>query len=381
MATKPDFDIPPSAPTAAAPQRPAAKPAAKKVEKPLTASERQKFAAGAAAAVNQLYGAGRMGTAGKILTRPSLWASTGSYALDYALRWRAPGGIPMGPTNGRVIHIFGDPSLGKSVIIDHIVWGVQQLQGYTYVSETEGSRDLHFAEALGVNLDTFYVQPAPDTIEQMFDMGIKYHDDIRKHDKRSPFFWGIDSLETIEAGRTFGVTMSGKQGGAHEYGGGRAGAIGAALRKLAHICALYPTTVVLLNQVRDRPGIMFGDPKKPTGGNAPRFLASAEVKLTSSEYGMIREGNRVTGRWIHARVVKNKMASPYGEADFLIDFKQGIQRWPGVLEQLEADKLVAVKRNKDKSIAEDEFTVVKTGEVLPLAEFTRWCVQQKMLER
>lgn len=358
-----------------------AAPVARKAEKAITITDQEKFAAAAAAAVNQLYGAGRMGTAGKLLTRPSIWISTGSYALDYALRWKAPGGVPMGPKSGRVVHIFGDPSLGKSVLIDHLVKHTQMIKGYTYVSETEGSRDLHFAEALEVNLNTFYVQPAPDTIEQMFDMGIKYHDDIRKHDKRSPFFWGIDSLETIEAGRTFGVTMSGKQGGVHEYGGGRAGAIGAALRKLAHICALYPTTVVLLNQVRDRPGIMFGDPKKPTGGNAPRFLASAEVKLTSSEYGMIREGNRVTGRWVHARVVKNKMASPYGEADFVIDFERGILRWPGVLEQLEADKICAVKRNKDKTIAEDEFTVVKTGEVLPLAEFTPWCVREKLLER
>jgi recombination protein RecA len=322
-----------------------------------------------------------MGSARKMLSAPKLWISTGSFALDYALRWKAPGGIPMGPTNGRVIHIFGDPSLGKSVLIDHLVKNTQEIGGYTYVSETEGSRDLHFAEALGVNLDDFFVQPAPDTIEQMFDMGIKYHSDVRKHDKTSPFFWGVDSLETIEAGRTFGVTMSGKQGGVHEYGGGRAGAIGAALRKLAHICALYPTTVVLLNQVRDRPGIMFGDPKKPTGGNAPRFLASAEVKLTSSEYGMIRERNRMTGRWVHARLVKNKMAAPFGEADFVIDFKRGIRPWPGVLEQLEADGIVSVKRNKDKTIAEQEFVVVKTGEVLPLAQFTQWCVQEKMLER
>lgn len=339
----------------------------------VTKAEREKLTRQASAAVRKAYGEGSSERAIKVLAYPSLWASTGSLALDRAIAGQVPGGVPMGPRSGRVIHVFGDPSLGKSVLVDQLVLSVQRIDGYSLISETEGSRDPHFADALGVDLGQVEIQPAPDTIEQLFDMGLEYHDKIREKDPATPFFWGVDSLELIEAGRTWGVKMSGKESGVYQYGGGRAGAIGAALRKVAHACASYPTSVLVLNQVREKPGVMFGDPKQPTGGKSPRFLASVEVKLTSSELGIVHGVGRAVGRWVHARVVKNKVANPFSECDFYIDFARGLRPWAGVAEGLAKEGVIAIEKTKKGQFAGKEFTVVKTGEVLPTAEFVAWC--------
>jgi len=189
-----------------------------------------------------------------------------------------------------------------------------------------------------------------------------------------------NSLEMIESERTFGVAMSGKEGGKYEFGGGRSQVISAGCRKMAHICSTTPTSFVLINQVREAIGVLFGDKRKPTGGKMPRFFASVEVHLSGSKYGYVQDTQkRRTGRWVHARVVKNKVAPPFGEAEVLIDYWKGVHRYAGLLESLELDGLVAVKRNKDGSLAEKEFTVAKTGEVLPQAGFLSWCKSSGVL--
>jgi recombination protein RecA len=347
------------------------------------ADEQRRIVERASALVRKTYGENSSDRADRVLAYPSIFASTGSIVLDRAITGHLPGGIAFGPKRGRVYHGFGDPSLGKSVIGDMIVWHVQSdLNGYNLISETEGSRDAHFADALGTDLERVEIQMAPHTIERMFDMGIDYHDSVRATDKTTPFFWLIDSLETVASGRTFGVKMSGKQGGVYEYGGGRAGAIGDGLRRLADLCAQYPTSVLLLNQVRERPGVMFGDSKTPTGGKSPRFLASAEFKLSASKFGVVDGGNgRGAGRWVHAKIVKNKTASPYAQCEFYIDFQKGLHKWAGLIEALDAEGIVAIKHNPKGQFTGTEFTVRKTGEVLPIGEFTTWVQREKILEK
>jgi recombination protein RecA len=126
---------------------------------------------------------------------------------------------------------------------------------------------------------------------------------------------------------------------------------------------------------------MFGSQQKPGGGKAVPFFASVEIHLRSSRYGKVLDDRgRAIGIWVHARIIKNKVAPPFAECEFLIRFDSGVQKWPGVLETLEAENRVAVKRNKDFSLASDEFTDLKMGEVLPLANFQQWCIDSKVLE-
>src|SRR3989304_5720763 len=142
----------------------------------------------------------------------------------------------------------------------------------------------------------------------------------------------MSSRETGEAGQTCQVKMSGKRGGAYEFGGGRPGKIGAMLRKMANMCSKHPTSVLIINQIRARPGVMFGKKTGSTGGNAPKFLASCEIELAASKFGVIERGGRSVARWVHAKAVKNKISPPFAEGNLIIDFAKGVLRWPGVAE-------------------------------------------------
>lgn len=340
-----------------------------------------KAMADVSAEVNQAFPDVHNEIAKQDLVPVSDWASTGSLALDRAIAGRLPGGVPMGPRRGRVVHIYGEKSLGKSVLLDMVFRSVQQMGGVCNVSETEGSREPHFAEAIGLDLRLLNVQ-RPPTIEMLIDAWLDWVAKTRKRvGPGVPIIGGLDSLELVEGKRTFGIKMSGKEGGAHEFGGGRAAAIGAGCRKVAHVCSTERTSWVILNQVREAVGVMFGNPKKPGGGKAVPFFASVEVELKSSKYGKVLDDRgRAAGIWVHARVVKNKVAPPFAECEFLIRFDTGVQKWAGVLETLEAEGRVAVRRNKDLKLASDEFTDLATGEVLPLAEFTAWCGRTRVLE-
>lgn len=347
----------------------------------MTSPDRRKLIERASAAVKKAYGAGRSVRASLDLAYPTIWASTGSYVLDRIIAGRVPGGIPFGPKRGKVIHAYGKWSVGKSVLVDMVAKDVQQkLKGLTLVSETEGSRDPHFADAVGLDLEEVEIQ-RPETIEEMNDLGVEWVEDVRKQDQEIPIFWAIDSLETIEAGQTFQVRMTGKTGGAYEFGGGRPGKIGAMLRKMANMCSKHPTSVLIINQMRARPGVMFGKQTGSTGGNAPHFLASCEIELSTSRFGVIERNGRAVARWVHARAEKNKISPPFAQGDFLIDFARGIRPWAGVAEMLEAEGVIVAAKTPKGQVTGEEFTVVKTGEVLPLKDFVAWSEQSKVLEQ
>lgn len=337
--------------------------------------------------VSQATAAVQKRFAGKIPTRtaaddlvlPSVWASTGSLVLDRAIAGKIPGGVPMGPHRGRVVHIFSDPSLGKSLLADQVAKAVEDLGGVTLVSETEGSRDPHFPQAIGLNLKRVTIQ-RPATIEELFDGGLEWIAEVRKVEPDILILWIWDSVELTEAERTAKERMSGS--GAFQYGGGRSQAIGAGCRKVAVECGRHPTTFLILNQVRENVGVMFGAAKKPPGGLAPRFFASTELQLMSSKLGKRIENGLVVGRWVHAKVVKNKLSEPFAECDFYIDFRKGVHRWAGVMEQLETERVITdIAREKSGKITGKTFVVVATGEELPLEHFTAWCEQAGVLTK
>jgi len=312
----------------------------------------------AAAAVRKEFKDGIADVGTRALEFPSVWASTGSLALDRLCTGMNPGGIPMGPRMGRIIHIAGLWSTGKSVILDHIFKSVLvDLKGLAVCSETEGTRDPHFANAIGLPLDMLMVQ-RPGTFEEAFDMFAEFHDDVRKQDEEIPIVWGFDSLDSTESEKSSDKGLS--EGGGWHFGGGRAEVLGAGLRRMAKMTSRYPTTLVMLNQTRDNVGVMFGPKQRTPGGNPPHFYASLEIMLSHSYRpggGLIRTKNAlpkltgpslkrlglqysadagaVVGRYVRAKITKSKVATTYDTSgDFYIDFRRGLHKWEGLSERL-----------------------------------------------
>lgn len=307
----------------------------------------------ATTAVKKKYKGAIIGSGSEELVFPDVWLSTGSLALDRVCRGRNPGGIPIGPRQGRMIHVAGDWSTGKSLILDHLFKSCQDIGGIALCSETEGSRDPYFAQLIGLDLDKLVIM-RPPTIEKVIDWGMAFHNKVREVNKTIPFLWGIDSLDSAESGKTEGIGLS--EGGGWKYGGGRSEALGAGLKKISSLCATFPTTLVMLNQTRDNIGVMFGPKKRTPGGNPPHFYASLELMLSVGRKGDVRskyegaklsgeqrkrlgmratERGDVVGRWIRARVSKSKVGSTANqEVDFYIAFHRGVHKWAGLQQRL-----------------------------------------------
>jgi RecA/RadA recombinase len=323
----------------------------------------------AAAAVRKNFKDSASGTADKELEFPSVWASTGSLSLDRLCSGMNPGGVPIGATMGRIIHIAGDWSTGKSLVLDHIFkHTILDHAGLAVCSETEGTRDPHFANAIGLPLDLLTIQ-RPPTIEEMFDMFLEWHDTVRKEDDEIPVVWGIDSLDSSEAGKSAEQGFS--ESGAWKFGGGRAEAFGACLRRMALVSSRYPTTLVMLNQTRENLGMMFGPKKRTPGGNPPHFYASLELMLSASSRpgrGLVRsevvlpdltadakkrlglayvdKAGTVLGKYVKAKVTKTKVGQTFDtECEFYIDFRRGVHRWEGLAERLMFEGLLMTGRD------------------------------------
>ena len=342
----------------------------------ITSDGREALIKVAAAAVKKAFKGSISDVASRALEFPSVWASTGSLALDRLCSGRNPGGIPIGPRQGRIVHIAGEWSTAKSVLLDQMFKSViVDLKGLAKCAETEGTRDPHFANAIGLPLDLLVID-RPDTIEQAFDMFESWHSAIRKEDERIPVIYGFDSLDSTEAEKAAKEGLS--KGGGWHYGGGRPEALGAALRRMAKICSRYPTTVVLLNQTRDNVGVLFGPKKYTPGGNPPHFYSSLELMLTASprpgggyvrsalpvpelskeairrlglydlytKDGEASERGTVIGRYIRAKVTKTKVATTLDTtADFYVDFHRGVHLWEGLAERLMFEGILKCARD------------------------------------
>ena len=329
------------------------------------ADARHALLAAAEAGVRKRYKDALMGRAAKELVLPSVFVSSNSLALDRICSGRNPGGLPIGPRAGRVVHVYGVWSTGKSLILDE--WFKDVIVGHGglgYRMESEGTADPHFANAIGLPLDLLHID-RPETLEAGLDHFIEWHDKIREKDETIPIVFGLDSLDSSEAERAADKGLS--EGGGWRYGGGKSEALGAGLRKMATRTARYPTTLVILNQTRENPGIMFGQKHQSTGGNAPHFYCSLELRLTRSPLGDIRGPYRgspltatqrkrygfgpadhgdVVGRYVRATVTKTKLASTYQQyTDFYIDFNRGVHRWAGLLQRMIYEGKVLVRED------------------------------------
>ena len=256
--------------------------------------------------------------------------STGSLALDLAL---GVGGLP----RGRVVEIFGPESSGKTTLCLHAIAETQKAGGSAAFIDAEHALDVSYAKKLGVQTDDLLVAQ-PDTGEQALE--------IAETLVRS----GAIDLVVVDsvAALVPRAEIEGEMGDSHM--GLQARLMSQALRKLTGAISKSLTTVVFINQIRMKIGVMFGNPETTTGGNALKFYSSVRLDIRRIE--SIKDGQEVIGSRVRVKVVKNKTAPPFRQAEFDIMFAEGVSK-VGELIDLGVEKKIIDKAGAWYSFREE----------------------------
>ncbi len=271
--------------------------------------------------IEKQYGKGaimKLGEADAPADIPAI--STGSLGLDIAL---GVGGLP----RGRVIEIFGPESSGKTTLTLHVIAEAQKAGGIAAFIDAEHALDLGYAKKLGVQVDDLLVSQ-PDTGEQALEIA----ETLVRSGAIDVIV--VDSVAALVPR----AEIEGELGDSHM--GLQARLMSQALRKLTAAISKSQTTLVFINQIRMKIGVMFGSPETTTGGNALKFYSSVRLDIRRIE--SIKDGQDVTGNRVRVKVVKNKMAPPFKQAEFDILFAQGISKM-GELVDLGVEKKVVEK--------------------------------------
>jgi recombination protein RecA len=260
----------------------------------------------------------RMGDEAAAVRVPAI--STGSLGLDLAL---GVGGVP----RGRVVEIFGPESSGKTTLAFHIIAEAQKSGGKAAFIDAEHAMDPMYARRIGVNVDELLLSQ-PDHGEQALEIAELL---IRSG---ALDVLVVDSVAAL----TPRAEIEGEMGDSHV--GLQARLMSQALRKLAGTINKTQTTAVFINQLREKVGVMFGNPEVTPGGRALKFYASVRLDIRRIE--TLKDGDEAVGNRVRVRVVKNKVASPFRQAEFDIMYGTGIS-WEGDVLDLAVERKVVQK--------------------------------------
>ena len=329
------------------------------VVSPVSAEDRKKALATALSQIEKDFGKGTIMKLGENAHMNVEAIPTGSLTLDLAL---GIGGVP----KGRIVEIFGPESSGKTTVALHIAAEVQKLGGEAAFIDAEHALDPFYAKALGVNIDNLLVSQ-PDSGEQALEIT----DALVRSGAVDVVV--VDSVAALVPQQE----IDGEMGSSHV--GLQARLMSQALRKLSGSISKTNCVVVFINQLREKVGVMYGNPETTTGGRALKFYASVRIDVRKVEN--LKQGDEVFGNRVKCKVVKNKVAPPFRVAEFDIIYGKGISKAGEIIDvaielgiiqksgswfSYNGEKIAQGKENTKKTIAENESLMKELEEKIKL---------------